>query len=263
MQVEILKSTVSDNYFYLLHDGEAAALIDPIDSATAIAAVERSGARLDAIINTHWHPDHVGGNDAVLARFPDAEVISGPDHGQISTEHGVDRIVAGGDDVTIGSFTLGVIETPGHTAGHISLRHEDDLFAGDTIFVGGAGNCRFGGDPSVLFQTYRDVLSALPANVRFYPGHDYARRNVEFALSLEPELTAAKQMLARLQERASLVVTTLGEEQRYNPFFRFGAPDLQSALRERHAQLWIRERESSQSDDEATFRATRDLRNSW
>ncbi len=264
MIIEALKSTISDNYFYLVHDGESAALIDPIDPGVAFAAIERAAVRLDLVINTHWHPDHVGGNDAVLDRYSAATLWSGPDHELITSNHAVDHIVADGDDIEVGAVKLHVLETPGHTAGHISLAVDGHLFCGDTIFVGGAGNCRFGGDSSVLFRTYRDVLTQIPGATVFYPGHDYSVRNVEFALSLEPNHGPALKMLERLtQQHGELLLTTLDEERQYNPFFRYGAASLQAALRRDHAELWQREREVSETDDEATFRTTRELRNSW
>ena len=261
MQLEILKSTVSDNWFYLVHDGEVATLIDPIDASTAIEAVRASGARLDWVVNTHFHWDHTGGNDAVFAEFGDAKLCAGPDHSQID---GVDHVVGHGDTFTVGLVAFDVLETPGHTAGHISLHVGDNLFSGDTIFVGGAGNCRFGGDPSVLFRTFRDVLGPLPPNTTFYPGHDYAKRNIEFALSLQPGHGAAEKMLERVNSHGDGVfLSTLEMERRYNPFFRADDDSLQNALQEQHGDLWRTERQQSDDDAEATFRTTRALRNNW
>lgn len=264
MNIEILASTVSDNFFYLVTDGELAVLIDPIDARTAIEAVERSGCRLAWVVNTHFHPDHVGGNDAVFERFGDAKLCAGPDHVRIDGAHPVDLVLGHGDTLDVGQIHFRILETPGHTAGHISLLVDGHLFSGDTIFVGGAGNCRFGGDPTTLFRTYRDILGALPAETRFYPGHDYARRNLEFALSLEPGRAEPTTMLGRLDDADEpLLVTTLGEEAHYNPFFRADDAALQQALRTTHGDLWAAERSDSDDDAEATFRTTRALRNSW
>lgn len=265
MQIETLASTISDNYFYLIHDGEVGALVDPIDSDTAIAAVERAGVRLEWLINTHFHPDHVGGNDAVLAHFPDTRLCAGPDHVRISSARPFDLVLGHGDALAFGSLQLDVLEVPGHTAGHIALHSGLDLFSGDTIFVAGCGHCRFGGDPAALFRTFRDVIAGLPDETRFYPGHDYAARNLEFAISLEPNRAPATAKLAevRAADAPRPALTTLGSERQYNPFFRAGDPALREALLARHADVWNAERAVSADDDEATFRAVRTLRNSW
>lgn len=264
MQLEILKSTISDNWFYLVHDNETATLIDPVDAATAIAAVNESGVRLEWVVNTHFHPDHTGGNDAVFEAFPSAQLCAGPDHSMIGGRRSVDRVLGHGDELNVGSVRFEILETPGHTAGHISLQVDEHLFSGDTVFVGGAGNCRFGGDPSVLFRTFRDVISALPAHTVFYPGHDYARRNIEFALSLQPEQADAKEMLGEVERHdGGVFLTTLEIERRYNPFFRSADPALQDAVKSQHADLWREERTQSEDDAEATFRSIRALRNNW
>ncbi len=265
MNVEILQSTISDNFFYLVSDGERAALIDPVDAATALERLDRGDVELQWVVNTHFHHDHVAGDDEVLDAFEDARLVAGADAERIDVRHDVDRVLHGGDRLSVGSLQLQVFDTPGHTPGHISLLGDGHLFSGDTIFVGGAGNCRFGGDPGVLFQTYRDVLSELDDDVTFYPGHDYAKRNVEFALSLQPDHGPSGEMLARLESHDSdqIFLTTLGEERQYNPFFRWNDEELRRALRDGHSETWERERSRSSDEDEATFRTIRSLRNEW
>lgn len=265
MKLEILKSDVSDNYFYVVADDEGrAAVIDPVDAATTIERFERGDLKLVWVVNTHFHHDHVAGDDAVLNRFSDARLCAGPDHHNISTEHDFDLILSGGDTLDVGDLSLSVIDTPGHTPGHISLLIDNALFSGDTIFVGGAGNCSFGGDPSILYRTFRDVLPKIGGDVTFYPGHDYARRNVEFALSLEPDHDVANAMLERIEQHSGgIFLTTLAEERSYNPFLRWDDASLRTALRERHAAVWDAERASSEEDGEATFRTVRALRNNW
>lgn len=265
MNVEILQSTVSDNFFYVIADDAGrAAVVDPVDAATAVAFVKQRGLDLQWVVNTHFHHDHVAGDDAVLDAFPDARLIAGPDASQIDVEHPFDRVLAGGDTFSIGEAEARVLDTPGHTPGHVSVLVGTHLFSGDTIFVGGAGNCRFGGDPGVLFRTFRDVLSGLGDEIRFYPGHDYSRRNIEFALSIEPEHGGAREMLERSERSESgIFLTTLGEERTYNPFFRFGDTELREALEIRHPRTLAAQREQSESDEEAVFRTVRELRNHW
>lgn len=268
MHVDILESTVSDNYFYLVSDDAGtAALIDPIDPETAIEAVRENGYDLHCVINTHFHPDHVGGDDAVFEAFPDALLIAGRvDADAILNQidrDAVDEAVGKGDVVKVGDLRMDVYDTPGHTPGHISLLLSDWLFSGDTIFVGGAGNCRFGGDSGVLYETFRDVLRTFDEELTFAPGHDYSVRNIEFALSIEPDHDVAKEMLERAKSCDGVFLTTLGEERSYNPFMRFDDEELQQALRAKAPERWSAEEENSSSAEETAFRVTRSLRNDW
>ncbi|MBA2663529.1 MAG: MBL fold metallo-hydrolase [Bradymonadaceae bacterium] len=274
MKVEIIASEISDNFFYLVADEQGvAALIDPIDANSAIALVKEAGYRLKYVVNTHFHPDHIGGNGAVLEAFPSALLVAASgdiEYIDMQMTHAgvrcVEQGLAGGDVLTIGTLVLEVLATPGHTAGHISLLHAQHLFSGDTIFVGGAGHCRMGGDAGVLFRTFRDILRPLPGATRFYPGHDYAVRNAEFVLSIEAEQDEARRVLeealaAREQRRPML--TDIGRERLYNPFLRFDDPVLLRSLRARHGDLLESARAVSASDDEAVFRCVRELRNNW
>ncbi len=270
MDVYVIKSNMSDNYFYLLSDeANQAALIDPIDGKRAVEAVREHGADLKVVINTHFHHDHIGGNDTVFSHFPEAKLITGRgdaervDSGQSQP---IDRRVSGGDAIELGERSLEVIDTPGHTPGHISVAAGQNLFSGDTIFVGGAGNCSFGGDPGVLFGTFRDVLRDLPEDTVFYPGHDYSVRNLEFILSIEPDNQRAEELLedARAKNEAGkLFLTTLGQERAYNPFMRFDDPALADRLESEQAEVFAEQSLRSDSREEAVFRTVRELRNRW
>jgi hydroxyacylglutathione hydrolase len=270
MNVDVIASEVSDNFFFLLDDGAGrAALIDPIDGDKAVARVRQAGLDLQMVINTHMHPDHIGGNDTVFAAFGEARLVAGAgDASAIDSQQGrkIDERITGGDTVQLGDVSLQVLDTPGHTPGHVSLLADAHLFSGDTIFVGGAGNCKFGGDPSVLFRTFRDVLSELDPQIVFYPGHDYAVRNLEFAKSIEPDNDPADELLdeaRQCKERGELFTTTLGIERDYNPFMRYDDPALAERLASEHAEVYAAEKEHSQTRDEAVFRTVRELRNRW
>lgn len=270
MNVDIIASEVSDNFFFLIDDGQGrAALIDPIDGDKAVARVRRADVDLQMVINTHMHPDHIGGNDTVFAAFDNARLVAGAgDAAAIESQQSraVDERITGGDSVRLGDVSLDVLDTPGHTPGHVSLLSGSHLFSGDTIFVGGAGNCKFGGDPSVLFWTFRDVLRELDAEIVFYPGHDYAVRNLEFALSIEPDNARADELLdeaRQCSERGDLFMTTLGVERDYNPFMRYDDPALAERLAGEHAEVFEAESEHAQTRDEAVFRTVRELRNRW
>lgn len=269
MDVEIIASRVSDNYFYGLKDGGEAALIDPVDGSTAVDWVRGEDLQLRYLLNTHFHPDHTGGNPTVLSEFTDVQLVAGAtDADRIVAQldgKQVDRRVTHGDELTLGSSTLRVLDTPGHTPGHVSLVHGDRLFSGDTIFVGGAGNCNFGGDPGDLFRSFRDVLPEIDDETTFYPGHDYAVRDIEFILSIEPDNEEAREMLERAKAtpEGEIFLTTLGEERSYNPFFRVGESGLRDRLASEHSDLYARSSGESRSEQEAAFRTIRELRNQW
>jgi hydroxyacylglutathione hydrolase len=266
MQAHVIESDFSDNYFYVVHDGERALLVDPVDAPSAIAALESLGVELEWVVNTHFHHDHIAGDDEVLARFPgarlavaagDAETIAG------SIEANIDRRLEAGDVVEIGGKAVKVWETPGHTPGHISLTVDDHLFCGDTIFIGGAGNCSFGGDPGVLFRTFRDVLATLDDALLVFPGHDYSVRNLEFCLDVEPDNALASELLEKSRASDGLFQTTLGTERQYNPFMRWNDDALVARLKADRADVWSEQRALSEDDSEAAFRTVRALRNNW
>ncbi len=274
MKLEIIKSDVGDNFFCLVVDESGQAVVfDPIDGEKAVERARRLDVEISHLVCTHFHPDHVGGNPTVLEAFPEAVVVASEiDRERIDAQfvpkgkRGVDETLSDGDRLEVGELSFEVLATPGHTPGHISLHMGHHLFSGDTIFVGGAGNCRFGGDPGVLFETFRDVLRELPPETVFYPGHDYAVRNAEFLLSLEPEQEEAKSVLEEAREAAAdgrLMRTTLGRERAYNAFLRYDDPALKERLEEAHGDLLDEERSRAKSEDEAVFRCVRSLRNEW
>ncbi len=268
MQIDWIASKTSDNFFYLIHHEGLAALVDPVDHATAIEAVQARGLSLAYVLNTHWHPDHVSGDDAVLAAFPNAEfLVPGAEADLIANlvQRAPDRLLSGGDTIPLGDATLGVVDTPGHTAGHVSFAFDRHLVSGDTLFAAGAGNVRFGGDPGVLFATFRDVLSALPDATTLYPGHDYLARNLEFALSLEPDRAPVQAALeaARAKPERTLTPPTIGHERSVNPFMRFADPDLLAALEARHPDLVASTHAEHDDPHEVCFRVLRALRDSW
>jgi hydroxyacylglutathione hydrolase len=253
MQIHVIQSGVSDNYFYLLaaDDGGDGILIDPIDPDAALATMSKQGLTVSRLLNTHGHPDHTGGNKKIQAELGVPLYAHAADAGWIGE---IDTILSAGDTLDVGGDTLTVFHTPGHTPGHISLYTPGHLFCGDVIFVGGAGNCRFGGDPPVLFQTFRDVISSLPGETLIYPGHDYSVRNLEFALSLLPGNEAAIEKLEQARGESGLTQSTLAEERSYSPFMRLDDPILGESLT----------REGSGPDDaEAAFVKVRSLRDRW
>ena len=209
-----------DNYVYLLADGADAALVDPGDAATALRLAAEHGVRPRHVLHTHGHADHTGGT-ADIARALGTTVYG---HRGDAAWYTPDVDVAGRLELLLGGLRVTVHEAPGHTPGSVLYGWKGRLLTGDTLFWGGSGNCRNGGDPARLAASFLDVLARLDSALEVHPGHDYAEANLPFALDLEPENAAARDQL----ERARLAharaeeppPTTLADERRANPFLR-------------------------------------------
>lgn len=259
MQILPIQSRVSDNWFYLLaaDDGSAGLMIDPVDPAAALAAARGAGVEVTRVLNTHWHPDHTAGNADVLAATSAQLLIPA---GEAALIQGGGNTLQAGDEVVVGDATGTVLLTPGHTQAHISLLFDGHLFSGDVLFSAGAGNCRFG-DPIQLAHTFREVLGPLPGATVFYPGHDYAVRNLEFAEHIEPGRPEVAAELEAARSASGLRLRTLADERRYNPFLRVEETSLQQRLQSSHADAW--NAAAGSTDAERAFVTIRALRNHW
>jgi hydroxyacylglutathione hydrolase len=211
---------LTDNYGFLVRDpatGRVAA-VDTPDADAVLGDLERSGwGRLDLILNTHWHPDHTGGN-AALQAATGCEVV-GPE--EVARVAPLDRIVRGGDRVALGETTLEVIDTPGHTLGHVAWLAPGMAFVGDTLFALGCGRL-FEGTPEQMWDSLQR-LAALPDEMVVWCAHEYTAGNARFALSLDPrpEMRAhAEAIFARRDRGEPTVPTTIGMEKAFNPFLR-------------------------------------------
>jgi hydroxyacylglutathione hydrolase len=214
---------LSDNYAWLLRDDAtgATALADPPDAAAGMAAVEAAGGRLDAILLTHHHADHTAGTDELRARYGCQVIGAAADARRLPK---LDQAVAEGDAVRLGDAVGQVIDTPGHTRGHISFYFPDGgvLLCGDTLFAVGCGRL-FEGTAADMFGSLRK-LAALPAATRVCCGHEYTESNVRFALSVDPAnaaLQARADTVRALRARGAFTVpSVLQEELDVNPFLR-------------------------------------------
>ena len=211
----------TDNYIWVVHDPDSGetAVVDPGDAAPPLAEAERRGWTITQVWNTHWHPDHTGGNVAVKAAT--GARISGPSAESI---HGRDVALAEGDTLRIGSHEGRVIEIPGHTLGHIALYFEGPriAFVGDTLFAMGCGRL-FEGTAQQMHGSLQR-LASLPDETALYCGHEYTLANARFAVHAEPGIPA---IAARLKEVEQLraegrvtLPTTVTEELETNPFVR-------------------------------------------
>ncbi len=226
MPIEVrLFPCLSDNYGFLVRDtatGDTAA-VDTPDGEAVLRELEASGWRLSLILNTHWHPDHTQGNAAVAAATG-AQIV-GP--AEIRRAAPLDREVKGGDEVALGATRFQVLETGGHTLGHISYYDAADrtAFVGDTLFALGCGRL-FEGTPAMMWDSLQR-LAALPDETTVYCAHEYTASNARFALTLdrsEAVAARAKAVFAARERGEPTVPTTIGAEKATNPFLR--APEL-------------------------------------
>jgi hydroxyacylglutathione hydrolase len=235
MSIEIVRIPVlDDNYVWLMHDDDSAetVVIDPAVAEPVLAAAAARGWTITQIWNTHWHPDHVGGNAEI--REATGCHITGPraEAAKIST---LDTLVAERDTVRIGAHVATVLDVPAHTAGHIAyhLPAANAAFVGDTLFAMGCGRL-FEGTPAQMFDNMAK-LAKLPDATMVYCAHEYTLSNARFAVTVEPGNTALADRFATvtaMRERGEATVpTTIALEKATNPFMRAASVEELAARR--------------------------------
>ena len=225
---------LSDNYVWLVHEpasGETT-VIDPAVADPVLAEADRRGWRITQIWNTHWHPDHTGGNAAI--KEATGCTVTGPaaEAARIPT---LDRQVGEGDTVRLGAVEADVLEVPAHTAGHIAyhLPSEKIVFVGDTLFAMGCGRLFEGTAEQMHANLQR--LAKLPPDTQVYCAHEYTLSNGRFALVAEPDNQAIRQRVEEIQAArdsgVATVPTTIALELATNPFMRSADADQLAARR--------------------------------
>lgn len=232
------------NYSYVLYEDTSreAWVIDPYEASALIKYIRENALTLQGILNTHGHFDHVRGNAPLMEAL----------HTGVKEMKNNEKLHLNEES------ELQVMDTPGHTPDHqVYILKEGGrvkaLFSGDTLFNSGVGNCKNGGNVDQLYQTTLRLQQELPDETLIYPGHDYAERNLEFALALDPENNQIKELLneTRRTDVSKRRVMCLGEEKLYNPFLR-----LQS-------EALIKSLEGGPFDERNLFHQLRTLRDKW
>ena len=224
MAIEIVRVPVlSDNYVWLVHDATSGEtlVIDPAVAEPVLVAAEARGWKITQIWNTHWHPDHVGGNAEIKAAT--GCIITGPaaEAERIST---LDVQVRGGDVVQLGDVRAMVLDVPAHTSGHIAYHFESEqvAFVGDTLFAMGCGRL-FEGTAAQMYDNMRK-LEALGDATAIYCAHEYTLSNARFTMTIEPYTAALQQrvsdVVAARERGEATVPTTIALERATNPFMR-------------------------------------------
>jgi hydroxyacylglutathione hydrolase len=226
---------LSDNYAYLIVDDatKECGVVDCAEADKVLAAVKQHGLKLTTVLPTHYHFDHVGGNEDLASAIPGLRVYGARnENGRIPAQtHPVDD----GDMVEVGGLKGRVIGIPAHTNGHVAYHFPQlsAVFTGDTLFIAGCGRV-FEGKAQTMVDSLAK-LAALPDSTQVYCGHEYTEKNLRFALTLEPSNQAIKskhEWTKRVRAAGKYSIpSTIGEEKLINPFLRTDSPELRASLK--------------------------------
>ena len=206
----------TDNLGYLIYSTDVGVAIDAGAVEDTLMFAQKNGIDIKYVTNTHSHHDHTSGNEALLkktnATFIDCQ--------QIKSDQ----------TISLGKEILEVFHTPGHTNDSIVFKADDFLITGDTLFNGTVGNC-FSGDFNAFFNSLKRIIS-LPGNTKIYAGHDYVAESMEIAKNIEKDNLDIEKYMENYNPR--LIVSTLEDELKVNPYIRFNAKEMINNLENRN-----------------------------
>lgn len=236
IQIPLLR----DNYAYLIvcEKTNEAAVVDPSEAEPVLRQVEKEKVNLKAILNTHHHRDHTGGNPGLLEHWPLEVYGHRLDKERIP---GLTDPLDEGNEIVIGELRAKVLFIPGHTKGHVAYLFENKLFCGDTLFTAGCGRL-FEGTAEQMHSSLQRLM-LLPNDTLVYCGHEYTEKNLQFAMTVEPDNRKVSEKLQRVRrlraQGASTVPSTMEEERETNPFLRWDSREMQENLKRMFPNLGL------------------------
>jgi hydroxyacylglutathione hydrolase len=251
---------LADNYGYLLIDPatKRAAIVDCSEAGPVLAEVERRGLALEAVLSTHHHFDHVGGNQEIASVVPGIRVLGS--RADVSRVPALTEPLDDGQEFEVIGVRGRAIFIPAHTSGHLAYYFPDagpSVFSGDTLFAAGCGRL-FEGSPAQMMQSL-GKLAALPDSTKVWCGHEYTEKNLAFAHELEPKNADIAAKLDRVRaaraKGETTMPSTIAEEKRTNPFLRSESPELRASVKRRFPDL--------HDDSVSVFAKTRELKDNF
>ena len=232
MKIEIIPC-LNDNYSYLIHDeiSNTVAIVDPSEFIPCDSIISKNYKKLDFILNTHHHYDHVGGNEELKKKYNSKVLGFENDKNRIPQ---IDTVLKDNQEFKIGTLNFTTIFIPGHTRGHVAFyfKKERVVFSGDTLFSLGCGRV-FEGTYKQMFQSL-NKLKNLPGETKVYCGHEYTFKNLEFCLKFNPNNDFLKKkkddIKLSLKNKKPTIPSTIADEIKANIFFRVNDPDVKKAI---------------------------------